>query len=108
MSVTELCHCRINVGLYNSCVFTRDVRFSIPLTRVKGFRSVLAETNDAAKAEGFKVIRPHRAGSSNEQQHYLLRVKNRREILISELFGYIQDAMNGRRFKRTAGSREYW
>jgi hypothetical protein len=89
-------------------VLSQDLHFSIPLVRVPGFRTVLAETNTTAQQEGFKVIRPHRAGQSNDFQHYILRLKDRRRVLLSELLGYIEDAHIGRHFQRTRHSEQVW
>lgn len=96
------------VGFYTPTVLAQDLHFSIPVGRVKGFRLALSETNAAARVEGFKILRPHRAGSSNSMQHFILHCKDRRTTLVSELFGYIEDARNGRPFCRTSGSEKHW
>lgn len=88
---------------------TQDIHFSVPVVRLQGFKRVLRESNTAAKELGIKTIRPHRQGEAlNGYQHFILRCKDRTEILYQELHGFLEDIHNGRKFKRVADGKSYW
>lgn len=86
-----------------------DIHFSIPVERMSGFKAVIRESNEAARAQGIKVLRPIRYGKpTNGIQPMLLRCADRREVLVCELMGFIQDAEDGRKFQRTRESEKHW
>lgn len=89
---------------------SEDIIFSLPRQRIAGLRSVVRESNRVARQADLLTIRLKIVleGEESVRVQVQVRCPDRTKMLTQELFGFIQDADDGRPFQRTRNSKRYW
>lgn len=87
---------------------SEDIIFSLPRQRISGLRSVVRESNRVARQADLLTIRLKIVLEGEESVQVQVRCPDRTKMLTQELFGFIQDADDGRPFQRTRNSKRYW
>ncbi len=82
-------------------------KFTIPTDRARSFLSVLAESNSHARKypRHFTQLRPKLISESQGVACFVVRIRDRRKVLFSELLGFIHDANARVPIKRVAGGK---